>query len=146
MFFLYFFFQCIILPANSDIYFDETLLRLHGKNVEFGNAILALTKYSRRGNSSLEFHFRIDSQDAWIFQPPLKENVVNAVDFWIGSPRCDNVLAHIFESNGYKVLNAALAIRAIEIKSLQRENSLYPYYGAILGLTKFLLFSDKFLF
>lgn len=35
-----------------------------------------------------EFHPRIDSQDAWVFQAPLPAALVQAADFHLGRPRC----------------------------------------------------------
>lgn len=64
---------------------------------------------------------RTDSQDAWIFRSPLPDSVAAAADFFLGQPKCDNRLVHIFQQAGYNVINPVFAVRAIE----------YPYEFAV---------------
>ena len=138
------------MVANSDIYFDETLSRLSSSPfLDLGGSVLALSKWREISDGMLQLNYRIESQDAWIFQPPLNEGIAEQADFFIGSPRCDNVLASILDRGGHAVLNPAFAIRAIEVYSSypnRTVSSIYGYTNAVLGDDKFVLFTDKFLF
>ena len=139
--------------ANSDIYFEEEGLLYLGdsKTLMFPKMFFALSKWILpKGNTSItkakELQLRIESQDAWIFQPPVANQVVAATDFYLGAPRCDNVLAHILSRSGYRIINPAFAIKAIEVDSRKRVGSLYKHSGSVLGVGKNVLLSDKFVF
>lgn len=89
---------------------------------------------------------RIESQDAWIYQPPISELVIAQSTFHVGAPRCDNVLAALFTAAGCEVINPAFAIRATEIESRSRVASMYGHEGSAFGKGKFVFISDKFVF
>ena len=44
------------------------------------------------------------AQDAWIFRTPLQWKDAN-LDFHLGCPGCDNVLASVMQRAGYRVIN-----------------------------------------
>jgi hypothetical protein len=100
----------INIIANSDIFFDETILMTKFMDADDCYA-LSRWDYSS-GNLSVLFD-RNDSQDAWVFSGSVTK-VVNC-DFTMGVPGCDNRIAHCIKSAGYKVLNPSKTIHAIHL-------------------------------
>lgn len=138
-----------VMVANSDIYFDHTLKRLVGKNNKityFGNSVLALLKWHKQTETELKFLLRSDSQDAWIFQPPLNSSIIEHSDFYIGAVRCDNRLAELLVIGGHHVINPAFAIHAIEIQNTPRDGKLYNVKGSAFGEVRNLLISHQSVF
>jgi len=77
---------------------------------------------------------RVDSQDAWIFKAPItNETIIDLANFFLGIPRCDNRIAEIFHSSGYRVINPAYSIHAIEIEDKSKDYSLYSVNGSFIG-------------
>ncbi len=154
--------------VNADIYFDDSLLRLGDpQTLNLHNQVLALMKWTKQpqqpqnpqsqkekfqqeqeqeSHVELQLQLRTNSQDAWIFQPPLNASVVEQSDFFMGVARCDNRLADILTLSGHPVVNPAFAIHAIEIHSGVRQGSLYNPKGAPIGDVRDVLLSDRYLF
>ena len=162
-----------VIAANSDIYFDESLARLEaasaaaaaaaaagggggedGKSLQ--GTVLALLRWGDKG-SYISLALRSDSQDAWVFQPPLNETLTRkeTTGFFFGAPRCDNVLAHRLIAAGHRVINPSFAIRAIEVAtatggtsegSAQGASFLYEQATAVEGEGQEVLISDRFVF
>jgi len=158
------------IVANADIYFDETLQKLplpdalrpageqRTNGRDWSNTILALEKWIDKGTREhLQLHLRTDTQDAWIFQAPIRfdTSVMDGVSedallgFPVGSIRCDNriawILAHDahYTKSNYTVSNAPFAIHAVEYDAKPREPALYGTAGSILGDVKSLLYDDN---
>lgn len=93
----------VIVIANSDITFDESIRRL-GKLAR--GTFVALTRWENKN----QFYGRKDSQDAWVFRAPIAE--VEA-DFTLGLPGCDNRIAYLLKEAGYKVINPSLEIKIL---------------------------------
>lgn len=106
----------IVVIANCDIYFDETL-SVFAKALKDGQCA-ALARWDVLPDSDPVLFDRNDSQDVWIFRGPVKE--ING-DFSVGVPRCDNRLLHELKKAGYKVINPAFSIRSFHLHSGQRE-------------------------
>lgn len=142
-------FMLLLFVANADIYFDNTLALLlsdvYGNTIDFKNQVFALLKWVDRGDA-LSIHLRTDSQDSWIFQPPLHSRVIELSNFHLGIAKCDNRVVEIFESSGYHVLNPAFAVRGIELQSVSREGSLYGMKGAAHGDVRDVFLSDLHVF
>jgi hypothetical protein len=85
---------------------------------------------------------RTESQDAWIFQPPLQGGVVEQANFFLGTPMCDSRVAEILVSNGHPVLNPAFAIHAIEVHSGDRKENFYSRKDSPTGPFRNVLLSD----
>lgn len=140
----------IIIIANADIYFDTSLHRLMNiKNASdsiFKSKVMALLKWKHH-DETRSLHLRTDSQDAWIFLSPINDKVIAlSNDLVIGTVRCDNRLAKIFEESGYDVINPAFAVYATEIQTPLRKEGLYDMKGAASGAGKNLLLSDMISF
>jgi hypothetical protein len=97
--------------ANSDIYFDDTILNLnyYGKAQEVA---LALTRYDvqKRG---VTFYNRTDSQDVWCFHSKVMN--CSLADVMLGVPGCDNAIAYSLFKAGYKVHNVSKSIRTYHL-------------------------------
>eukprot|EP01041_Mallomonas_annulata_P005995 gene5995-12081_t len=129
----------IVIIANSDIYFDNTLENL--QYINFTQKVLALSKWKHEhGDESITFSPRTDSQDAWVFSPRLPNELIKQMNFYLGAPRCDNRVARIFVDMGYDVLNPVFYVHAIEIDTRLRDAT-YGYEGAVFGPVKYVLLS-----
>lgn len=99
----------IFVIANSDIFFDETLLLAN--QIKHGE-VYALTRYDiKRGQA--RFFDRPDSQDVWIFRGGI--NPIEGADFHLGVGGCDNRIAYLLNKAGYKVTNPSLSIKTYHL-------------------------------
>ena len=105
----------ISIIANSDIYFDESLI--YTKRLEPEDCF-ALTRYDIIDGEP-RFLGKADSQDSWIFRGKIKE--VAYGDFYQGYWGCDNRIALELENAGYKVTNPSLTIRSYHLDNYARE-------------------------
>ncbi len=108
--------QRLVIIANGDIYFNNTLKYL--VYYSFTNKFLALTRWEPNAVGKLRIFSpsgspAVDSQDAWIFRTPLR-NFINS-DFELGIAGCDNALAYWAHRSGFRVLNPSLTIQAIHV-------------------------------
>jgi hypothetical protein len=181
----------IVILANADIYFHghlqifyepviETDIREEPEqskekemtSVSFqskdfpSNLLLAILKWKDIGDF-VQFTLRTDSQDAWIFKPPISSTIIHQSHFYLGLPRCDNRIAEIFYQENYTVLNTPFQIRAVEIQRDERlskayefsqlkdnefnekkpnnyRNGLYDQGNAVIGNGRSILLSDYF--
>jgi len=134
-----------IILANSDIYFDNSLVRLGDtRTLQLNRQVLVLTKWTPADNG-VNMNLRTDSQDAWIFQPPMNTSVIAQSDFYLGAVRCDNRIAEILHTSGHPLINPSFAIHAIELQTLQR-TGIYDLKGAAMGDVRDVFFSDKHIF
>jgi len=102
----------INIIANSDIYFDETILHTRWiKNKE----CFALSRWDYYEGKAVLFN-RKDSQDVWCFNGSVNLNIG---DYNLGVPGCDNKLAFELISNGYSVLNPSKTIHAIHLHNTE---------------------------
>tara|TARA_Y100000034_G_scaffold100765_1_gene124567 strand:- start:387 stop:1007 length:621 start_codon:yes stop_codon:yes gene_type:complete len=104
----------ISIIANSDIYFDQTLL--HAKLIG-GNECYALTRWDIKDGKAVFFN-RADSQDSWIFRGRIRK--VDEGDFYQGYWGCDNRIALELENSGYEVTNPSRTIRSCHLDTYQR--------------------------
>jgi hypothetical protein len=119
---------------------DVSALKMNGE-------VMALLKWTDAGRSIINLNVRTDSQDAWVFQSPLNNSVIEQSDFIMGVPRCDNRIAYVLESCGHHVYSPAFAIHAVEIHSHDRDPSgLYSFKNAPFGEIKTVLLSDRVTF
>jgi hypothetical protein len=144
----------VLAAVNADIHFDSTLSRVaafcppgarsSGAIPNMRNRVFALLKW--QADVSAEdalpsITVRTDSQDAWIFQAPIKQEVLHSTDFYLGQPKCDNRLVRVLQQAGYQVSNPAFAVRAIEYP-YHFEVPVYDAQQAVPGEVADLLLSD----
>lgn len=110
----------IMILANSDIYFDESLKNIH--DIDFNKKFYALNKYNLDKNNNLKLDIRPNSQDTWIWKPPINiiQNENNTNDYFneydgiiLGIGSCDNRILKIVEDSGYNIRNIFRIIKTI---------------------------------
>jgi hypothetical protein len=112
--------ECIgklCLLSNSDIYFDETLLKID--NTTLSNNVFALLRYDEDESGNLTLYSengepRKNSQDCWIFKSPLKVDI-RRLDFEFGTLGCDNAFANIIYTSGIYISNPCYSIKSIHV-------------------------------
>ena len=115
--------------------------------LDLNGSVLALLKYTENNQGYAKFIVRTDSQDAWIFQPPINNNVILKSNFIMGVPRCDNVIAEILSECGHIVSNPAFAIHAVEVHNSEREGLRnYSPKNSVVGPVRDVLLSDRMVF
>ena len=98
----------INIIANSDIYFNETILAVRFIKE---NQCLALSRWDIRGSNAILFD-RKDSQDVWIFNGAVK---CNGGNYYLGIPGCDNKIAWELKQSGYQISNPSKSIHALHL-------------------------------
>lgn len=98
----------INIIANSDIYFNETILQTRFMS---NNDCYALTRWDYSDKKAVLF-YRKDSQDVWVFNGVAK---VNGGNYYLGKPGCDNRLAKEIVDSGYQLSNPSKSIHAIHL-------------------------------
>jgi len=97
----------IMILANTDIYFDETLAMARFIQP---HDCYALTRWE--ASKPLRFYGKKCSQDAWVFRPPLQ---IMDGGYGPGKPGCDNKLAYELAEAGRRVTNPSKTIRACHL-------------------------------
>lgn len=163
----------LVALVNADIYFDESLyrvlyaaryhraeasafdtVRLMDNTADVkswiphqfpNNTVLALLRWQHDTAGTISLTLRTDSQDAWLFQSPVPEVLVSASDFPLGVPRCDNRLAYLFHRLGYRILNPAFDVHAIEYQTSTSElrEGLYDIKNSVPGDVRNVLIDDS---
>ena len=107
----------IIVLANSDIYFDDTIARL--PQFDLDKHVLALTRWSSSGENDGHrikdgvldlFPNHYCSQDVWVWKNPLNNFKELDCNFTLGVLGCDNKIAYLFKQMGYEPINPCLDI------------------------------------
>lgn len=102
--------DCINVIANSDIYFDETILFARFMNE---NDCYALSRWDYKENGLAVLFDRKDSQDVWIFNGAVRK--IESGNYYLGTAGCDNRIAYELNNAGYNVLNPSKTIHAIHL-------------------------------
>jgi len=124
---------------NSDIYFDDSLLLVETQDMT--NVCWALSRWDVDGNGNSAHWVAIDSQDAFIFQGPIKQAAVDNSYFSPGIPGCDNRLCFILNEAGYDVINPSKSIKAYHLHNSNIRN--YDENNKVLG--EYLLLEPTYL-
>jgi hypothetical protein len=105
---------CTIIISNADIYFNHTLARLHG--YDLAGKLFCLSRWDMQRDGTARFFNHPFSQDAWIFQSPIREF---RSDFHMGLLSCDNRLAWEAGQVGLELLNPGQSIQALHLHHSQ---------------------------
>ena len=103
-----------IVVSNSDIFFDETILKCKNLGIEKYKCIEALCRYEFSNHKNVKkcpsSDFVLSSQDTWIIH---SKNLTEKpdLDFQLGIPGCDLSLVHNFAKKGYIILSDNHMIR-----------------------------------
>lgn len=95
----------VAILSNSDIEFNETLLALRGRDLD--GIFICLARDN--GNSG---HNPPLSQDSWIFQIPVKAELLATTTWPLGIGGGDHKIAYEAEQAGYRLVNPCHSIRA----------------------------------
>ncbi len=99
-----------VIIANADIYFDHTLARLVG--YDLAERLLCLSRWDVQPDGSARFFDHPASQDAWMFQAPIRAFPCN---FHLGLLACDNRLAWEAGHAGLRLSNPSRSVRALHL-------------------------------
>ncbi|MDP2436379.1 MAG: hypothetical protein Q8P67_11585, partial [archaeon] len=95
---------CTVILSNLDIFFDSSLMHLRLPRPESAppSVFYTLSRYEVEPEGKVIFKesFAPLSQDAWIFSPPLPAEFVEACDFSMGLPGCDNRIVYECQNKG----------------------------------------------
>lgn len=102
-----------IMTANADIFFDDSISKLHYTDIDVSRKIISLLRWEYRGEKSLGYCKLYgpsdSSQDTWIFHSNfslnIPQNMYSLFDIYFGQPGCDNRLLHVFWKYGYQINN-----------------------------------------
>jgi len=101
----------LVILANTDIYFDDTLKSL--RHVDFSNCIVALTRYNiSEYKGSWGRH--VDSQDSWIFRAPIRYIDGN---FKINRWGNEAIMLDEWAKCGYRIINPSLTVKTWHVHS-----------------------------
>lgn len=123
-----------IVFSNSDIFFDNTLIKCkdigliekkcvcallrYEYNLEYGNNLNKSKLYTMSGKLTAV------SQDTWIYHTDnkLDDNMISLLNFNFGIPGCDNHFAYLMNSFGYKCLNIPWTIKTYHLHTTNIRN------------------------
>lgn len=102
-----------IMTANADIFFDDSISKLHGTDLSVSKKLISLLRWEYRGENNLNdcklYGPSEKSQDTWIFHsnfsPKIPRNMRSLFDTYFGQPGCDNRILYAFWKGGYHINN-----------------------------------------
>ena len=110
-------YSCYIIVANSDIFFDDTLIKLYKSGLSKKKKVYCQLRFEYT-DTDLDkckvFGPRGDSQDSWIFHKNynINKNFRKVFNFELGKPACDNHINYLFSILGYAVHNEPFLIKS----------------------------------
>ena len=131
---------------NSDIYLTQTLelLSRHASQIESQKRFIALSRHNPADNG-LELNSNPHwTQDVWALVKPkegFSASLLQEAGFELGQPGCDNKIAYIFHSHGYRVSNPCAQIVAVHLQA-NTDRSYNRKQDKLLGLHAFVYPSD----
>ncbi|MEM6820969.1 MAG: exostosin family protein [Verrucomicrobiota bacterium] len=113
----------ISVLANSDIAFDESIGRLEQLLTE-RNTFIALSRYEFQSGEVKKHPNPHWSQDTWVVRTgsPFSDLLKDRLDFELGVPRCDNRVAYIFATAGWKIVNPYDQVRSVHFHESNARN------------------------
>ena len=126
---------------NSDIYLTKTIevLNQHIVEIESQKRFIALSRHNPTANG-LELNSNPHwTQDLWALVKPkegFSASLLQESAFELGQPGCDNKIAYIFHSHGYRVINPCAQIVAVHLQE-NTERSYNRKQDKLLGLHAF---------
>lgn len=113
----------IALLLNSDIYIDEGLEHLTA-TFDRPDIFMALTRYNPAARGLHLNDFPHWTQDVWGIRADsdLPESLIYASAFPLGFPGCDNRIAYVLWSHGFRVRNPCYHVRTIHLQASTARN------------------------
>jgi hypothetical protein len=108
-----------IVIANSDIFFDKSILSIRKSSISQIKSLYALLRfeYKLENETKLEecklFGPRKDSQDTWIFHSKYlpADNQIIRCNIILGKAGCDNAISYLFNQFGFKIFNEPYLVK-----------------------------------
>lgn len=109
--------------ANSDICFDETLLKAE-ELLSVQGRFLALSRFEKEGEIDYPHPNPRWSQDVWglLGGQLISASLRKALDIPLGVPRCDNKIAYLFAVHGWSLHNPMTTIHSLHVHETQQRN------------------------
>lgn len=113
----------VSLLANTDIYFDDSVVELQ-RFLVGKEKFLALTRYEKEGDRYFQHPNPHWSQDVWGFYTgnPISPPLFKALDIPLGVPRCDNKIAYLFAVHGWEVFNPLGRVKTVHLHETQQRS------------------------
>jgi len=135
-----------LITANADIFFDESIKNLdYFRTKERLMLNLLRWEYTSDIKTSTMFGPRADSQDAWMWHSNHSLHLAEyekVFRFNLGTPGCDNHIAHLFQTLGFTQLNIPTYMKALhyhttQIRNYTKADAINPPYCNLIphGLT-----------
>lgn len=114
-----------IVIANSDIFYDESILNIRKSSISQVKSLYALLRFEYKlenknkneNENKLEecklFGPRNDSQDTWIFHSkylPMDNQIIRC-NIILGKAGCDNAISYLFNQFGFKIFNEPYLVK-----------------------------------
>ena len=108
-----------IITSNSDIFFDDSISKLHYTDLNVSRKIISLLRWEYRGEKNLN-NCKLcgptnSSQDSWIFHSNFNLNISSdnkLFDIYFGQPACDNKVLYIFKKYGFLINNNPIMFKS----------------------------------
>jgi hypothetical protein len=117
--------QGAVLLANSDIYFDESLILVHQVLSE-PSILMALSRWEVEAGSTRQHPNPHWSQDVWAISAGTPQvdldQIRERLGIRLGVPRCDNKVAYVFASAGWSIRNPFNFLRSYHLQASQERN------------------------
>ena len=134
-----------LITANSDIFFDNSLLNIRKTSLSVSKSFYALLRFEFNNNdddknnlNKCNLHHNSSypsSQDTWIFHSNFLPTNIQALkcNFMLGQIGCDNSIAFLFHSFGFKVFNEPYVIKTYHyhssfFRTYNKQNKIEPPY------------------
>lgn len=113
----------VVIIANADIYFDETLAKL--QDFDFTNSVITLTRWNDLGQGVLQLEGlpkwkNYMTSDVWIVKTPCAIAGLETVA--LGTWQCDGLFHLKAMCSGYSLYNLCYDIRACHLHASQKRN------------------------
>lgn len=134
----------VSLLANSDIYFDDTVVEVLGI-INSDRKFLALSRWELI-NSEISLHKNPHwSQDVWGIHcsADISNELLVSLAFPMGVPRCDNKIAYLFATRGFAVFNPCHVLRSIHVHKTELRTYHKKLDERILGGVAYVFPGDK---
>lgn len=118
----------LVVVANSDIFFDESLSLLRGYPMD--GVMLACTRWDEQPDGTTRMWTNPGSQDSWFVKAPVPARLTQA-EFYLGKIACDNRIAWEAAAAGLDVRNPVLDLRTrhLHLSGVRR----YSWSDAVPG-------------
>ncbi len=129
----------ISLLANSDIFFDETILLLNRLFVS-NNSLAAISRYEFNGVNATLHGKPHWSQDSWAIcdDSDIPSGLYEAADIPMGTPRCDNRIAYLFLRYSWSVLNPCKYVRSYHLHNSKYRNYCFETDRTVMGAVAYI--------